>query len=253
MYRAGSLILAVGDDLAQHPGEWPGHRTSGSEAIAVLAGSRPTVLSVDGASRGRFSLQFTPFGRGHPSPVLSDGRGAVRFPACSGRLHRFGGAVLFTGSGCARLHVDQPGVPGLPMLIPVGNTLRGCPQEGPMQTLGAAASPFLGVSCPVPKSIACDRVGIGVHLRRAATLVTVQVAGRLVTLSPPLDPPDDLWLGYLFHAGLRRGPLKVGLPGAGHLGTGSPGVYPRVRVTAFFPDGRAATRSEIVQLHPGFG
>ena len=253
VFRAGSLILAVGEDLAQLPGERVGRGTSGSEAIAVLTGGRPTVLSVDGASRGRFSLQFTPSGRGHRSPVVSDGRDAVRFPACSRRVHRFGGGVLFDGGGCARLHVKQPGVPALPLLIPIGNTLRGCEAKGPMPALGATASPFLGVSCPVPNSIACDRVGIGVHLRRAATLVTVQVADRLVTLSPPLDLPDDLWLGYLFNAGLRSGPLNVGIPGTVHIWSGSPEVDAQVRVTAFFPDGLAATRGDTVQLHPGFG
>ncbi len=253
VYRAGPLILAVGDDLAQHPEEWAGRRTSGSEAIAVLTGNRAAVLSVDGASRSRFSLRFTPYGRGHPSPVLSDGRAAVRFPACGGRRHRFGGGVLFKGRGCARLHVEQPGLAAIPLLILVGNTLRGCPVTGAMATLGAAAMPFLGVSCPVGNSIACDRVGIGVHLRRAATLVTVRVGGRLVTLSPPTDPPDDLWLGYLFDAGLRHGPLKVPIPAGAQRWLGTPELFTRARVTAFFPDGRAATRSATVQLHPGFG
>lgn len=139
------------------------------------------------------------------------------------------------------------------MLIPIGNSLRDCPTTGAMPKLGAGATPFLGVSCPVPNSIACDRVGIGVHLCRAATLVMVRVAGRLVTLSPPLDPPDDLWLGYLFDSNLRRGPLKVLTPANGHLWFGSPEVHPRVRVTAFFPNGRAATRRTSVRLHPGFG
>lgn len=69
VYRAGPLTLVNGDDLAQHPEEWAGRRTSGSKAIVVLTGSRPAVLSVDRGSRGRFSLQFTPTGRGHPSPV----------------------------------------------------------------------------------------------------------------------------------------------------------------------------------------
>jgi hypothetical protein len=119
--------------------------------------------------------------------VLSDGRAAVRFPACSGRLHRFGGGVLFKGRGCARLHVEQAGLAAIPMLVRIGNTQRGR-QAPPLQMLGATATPYLCVSCPFSNSIACDRVGVG-HLRRAATLVTVRVDGRLVTLSPPMDPP----------------------------------------------------------------
>jgi hypothetical protein len=115
VYRAGPLTLAVGDDLAQHPAWWPRRRVSGSEAIAVLAGGRPTVLSVDRSSRDRFSLQFTPYGRGHPSPVLSDGTSAVRFPACVGGVHRFGGGILFRGAGCARLHVSEAGRAPIPI------------------------------------------------------------------------------------------------------------------------------------------
>jgi hypothetical protein len=49
--RAGPLILALGDDLAQHPRGWPVPRVSGSDAIAVLADARPTMLSVDRAGR----------------------------------------------------------------------------------------------------------------------------------------------------------------------------------------------------------
>ena len=253
VYRAGPLTLAVGEDLAQHPEEWSGRRTSGSEAIVVLSGSRPAVLSVDRASRGRFSLQFTPTGRGHPSPTLSDGRAAVRFPACSGRRHHFGGGVLFNGTGCARLNVEQLNRPAIPILIPIGNTLIGCPATTPTRTLGDATLPFLGVACPVGNSTACDRVGVGVHLHRAATLIVVQVAGRLVTLNPPMAPRDNLWLGYLDNAGLNHGPLNVHQPAGVNVWSGTPEVDTPVRVTAFFPHGLVSTRTGTVSLHPGFG
>jgi hypothetical protein len=251
VYRAGPLILAVGEDLAQHPQQRPGRWTSGSEAIAVLNSAHNVVLSVDPAWRARFSLQFTPDGRGHPYPVLTDGRPAVQFPACPGRVHRFGGGVLFKGAGCVRLHVKQSGRPAIPMLIPIGDTLRDC--ANPIRPLGAGVVPFLGVSCPVPNSITCDRLGIGVHLNPNATLVVVQLDGRLVTLSPPTDQPDNLWLGYLDGAGLRHGPLDVHIPPSSHLWSGTPEVHPRVRLTAFFADGHTASLTTTVLLHPGFG
>jgi hypothetical protein len=117
--------------------------------------------------------------------------------------------------------------------------------------LPATALPFLGVACPRPNSIACDRVGVGVHLDRPVVAVVVQVAGRLVRLSPPPDPPDDLWLGYLRHAGLGHGPLHVH---ARHgLWSGSPAVYPRVRVTVFFADGTVRSLRAEDFLHAGFG
>jgi hypothetical protein len=82
--------------------------------------------------------------------------------------------------------------------------------------------------------------------------VTVTVAGRLVTLSPPLDPPDDLWYRRLSDAGLSHGPLDVHRP-PGRLWFGIPEVYPRVRVTAFFADGTATSLHAVDFLHAGFG
>jgi hypothetical protein len=92
-----------------------------------------------------------------------------------------------------------------------------------------------------------------VTLKRAAALVTVQLAGRLVTLTPPMDPPDDLWLGYLLNAGLRHGPLDVHVPPRQTVWSGTPSVYARVRVTAFFTDGGAASLTATDFLHAGFG
>ncbi|MGH2892697.1 MAG: hypothetical protein ACRDPM_05435 [Solirubrobacteraceae bacterium] len=254
VYRAGPLILAVGSDLAQDPEEWPGRRTSGSETIAVLTGRDPVVVSVDAASRSRFSLAFPGPGLKHRHPVISDGLPAMRLPVCGGRMHRFGGGIMYRGTGCARLRVTRPGHPPVPLLIPIGNTLRGCPAPSSLQPLSTTATPFLGVSCPVPNSIACDRVGIGVHLSRTATLVVARIDGRLVTLSPPTDPPpDNLWLGYLDRAGPRHGPLNVQIESNTQQWSGTPEVNAHVRVTAFFPNGRAAALNATVLLHPGFG
>jgi hypothetical protein len=115
----------------------------------------------------------------------------------------------------------------------------------------SAALPYLGVSCPVGNLITCDRVGIGVALRRPAVLVTVEVAGRTVTLNPPSDPGSDLWLGYLDSAGLRHGPLKVRARAA--YWDGEPLVTPLVVLTAVFADGTVARAEGPDQLHAGFG
>jgi hypothetical protein len=192
VYRAGSLLLVTGGDLAQIPHRQL-RRPSGSEAIAVLTGDQPVVLSVDPGSRTRFALQFTPPTADPTATGIAAGLDAVRFPACGRTHHRFAGGVVFQGAGCASLHVTNTGGASMPLLIPIGNTPQGCPARAGPTRLPQSALPFLGVACSQPNSIACDRVGVGVHLKAAATLVTVTVAGRLVTLSPPLDPPDDLW------------------------------------------------------------
>jgi hypothetical protein len=251
VYRAGPLLLVTGEDLAQIPHRQL-RRPSGSEAIAVLTGDQPVVLSVDPGSCTRFALQFTPPTADPAATGTAAGRVAVRFPACGHIHHRFAGGIVFTGAGCARLHVTDTEGASLPLLIPIGNTLQGCPVRAANTRLPQSALPFLGVACSQRNSIACDRVGVGVHLKAAATLVTVTVASRLVTLSPPLDPPDDLWYGYLSDAGLSHGSLDVHRP-PGRLWFGTPEVYPRVGVTVFFADGTAASLHAVDFLHPGFG
>lgn len=244
VYRAGPLLLVTGEDLAQAPDQQV-RRGIGTEAIAVVTGRRPVLLSADLAAPVGVTLRFG--GR----PIRPGG--GVRFPACGGRLHRFGGGIAFSGAGCARLHVSVAGGASQPLLIPVGNSLRGCPTKRSAEPLAPEIDPFLGVTCHVPNSIACDRVGVGVGFAAPAALVMVEVDGRLVTLNPPLDPPDDLWQGYLYQAGLRHGPLAVGIAPGASFWSGTREVRPYVTVTVFYEDGTVASRTSRGFLHPGFG
>jgi hypothetical protein len=198
------------------------------------------------------ALQFTRGFPRVPNAVMTDGLRAVRFPACGTSAHRFYGGVLFVGRGCVRLSVTTANAPPSTMLLPIGSTLQGCPATDTLASLPASVLPFLGVACGQPNSIRCDRIGVGVGFDRAATLVVVQVAGRLVTLSPP-TPGSKLWLGYVQGAGPEHGPLRVRSPSRGGLWFGSPEMYPKARVIAFFPDGSFASTSATVLLHPGFG
>jgi hypothetical protein len=119
--------------------------------------------------------------------------------------------------------------------------------------LDSTALPYLGVACRRPNSIACDRVGVGVNMASAA-FVMVEVAGRWVTLSPPTDAPNDhLWLGYLHGAGLRRGPLDVGIPPRATRWLGTPEVQPEVTVVVLFRNGSVGRLTARGFLHPGFG
>jgi hypothetical protein len=184
------------------------------------------------------------------------GLGAVRFPTCPGRRTldgqlTFVGGLALHATGCAHLHVRVAGAPAATLLVPVGNSLSGCPSTNFAARLPSASFPYLGVACGAPSRVNCDRIGVGVHLRRPAILVTVQIDGRLVTLSPPPDPGDDLWQGALLGAGPRHRPLAVH---ARHgYWYGEPPVYPRVRVTAYFADGTSASRAGIGYLHAGYG
>jgi hypothetical protein len=256
VYRAGPLVLAIGEDLAQLPASDLAEPI-GSDAIAVVSGQQPVRLTVDRSSVPRFSLQFTAPMSGSPT-----GAYAVRFPVCGPRrggaasVHRFMGGFTVYGTGCVRLLVTPAGGPPSTMLIPVGDTLRGCPTRRSPEALPAGAMPYLGVSCPVGNSIACDRVGIGVTLTRPATLITVQLAGRTVALSPPAadSPRCNCWLGYLSRAGLRRrGPLHVPIRAGQTTWAGEPVVEPFVHLIVYLPDGTVATLSGRDYLHAGFG
>ena len=244
VYRAGPLLLVTGQDLAQLPDP----RCRGgpaTDAVAVVTGNRPITLSVDRAAPVDLSLRF--------GKRAADPGDAIRFPPCGGRLHRFGGAIRFWGKGCARFHVSVDGTAPQPLLLPIGNTLSGCPAARAPRRLQSTAFPFLGVACGSPNSIACDRVGVGVNID-AATLVMVEVAGRFVTLSPPTDAPNDhLWLGYLYKAGLRHGPLDVRISPHAIRWFGTPEVQPPVTVDVFFQDGTVGTLTGRGFLHAGFG
>ena len=93
----------------------------------MVSGQKPVRLTVDPSSVPRFSLQFTAPVSGSPT-----GAYAVRFPACGARrggaasVHRFMGGFTVYGTRCVRLTVMPAGGPASMMLIPVGDTLRGC-------------------------------------------------------------------------------------------------------------------------------
>jgi hypothetical protein len=191
---------------------------------------------------------------GHPTAVPPDGHSAVRFPACGSRAYRFFGGVSVRGTGCARLAVVSARQTTT-MLIPVGNALAGCPRPRPgSRPLPAPSLPFLGVACGRPDWIGCGRIGIGVTTATPARLVVVEIAGRVVALSAPAPPQTPtVWQGYLLGVSLRHGPLRIPVSARQDYWYGSPEVHPRVRVTAFFSNGRVASGTGIVLLHPGFG
>lgn len=69
-------------------------------------------------------------------------------------------------------------------------------------------SPYLGVSCPIANSIACDRVGLAVWLKRPALSVTATIAGAPLALNRYGDAPVNApvprrqFTGFLRPAGI---------------------------------------------------
>jgi hypothetical protein len=70
-------------------------------------------------------------------------------------------------------------------------------------------SPYMGVACPQPNAIACDRVGLAVSLKRSAISVDATIAGQPLKLDwfgeePRFasTKPRTAFAGYLRQAGL---------------------------------------------------
>jgi hypothetical protein len=163
--------------------------------------------------------------------------------------------ALVLSAACAPPGCGETGAPpGEAGGAPAGAAARPAPtpeRPATASRLPSRSFPYLGIACHIANWARCDRIRIGVHLARPAVRVTVQVDGRLVNLTPPPDPGDDLWEGALLGAGPRHGPLRVR---ARHgYWYGEPPVYARVRVTAYYADGTTATHADVGYLHAGYG
>jgi hypothetical protein len=120
-------------------------------------------------------------------------------------------------------------------------------------------TPYLGVACPVPDSIGCDRVGLAVWLTRPARSVSALIGGRRFALD------DDHWsgparhglrrmlAGFLHPAGLTRGPLRVVPDGPGGRWADGHPVSARVELAIRYGDGTHARIRLRLRLHAGWG
>jgi GNAT superfamily N-acetyltransferase len=124
-----------------------------------------------------------------------------------------------------------------------------------------ARAPYLGVRCPSPNSITCDRVGLAVWLRRPALHVSGTIAGQPLVLDWFGDerrvgslPPRRELDGYLHPA---RIVTRLGVhPDARGQWFGSPtGPWPTpiVRLTITFANGRRVVTRLRVPLRTGWG
>ena len=129
----------------------------------------------------------------------------------------------------------------------LGVTLVACASEN-HRAFVLSHAPYMGVACKIPNSIECDRVGLAVFLpkhRRAAQL-EASINGRPVEMRIPAAVPTRgiYFEGFLAHAGLKRGTLKV---------TEGKPVFATVHLTAHYRDGHSAETTRRVGLAPGWG
>ena len=121
-------------------------------------------------------------------------------------------------------------------------------------------APYMGVACPVANSIACDRVGLAVWLRRPAVTVSATLAGRPLALNwhgdtPPASAPQHVraaFDGYLQPAGIVSR-LHVAPEAGGRRWYGDGAPSPLVRFRIDYGHGTVVLTQEHVMLAAGWG
>jgi hypothetical protein len=114
--------------------------------------------------------------------------------------------------------------------------------------------PDLGVRCPTANSIACDRAGLAVWLRRPVRHLQAMIDGRRFALRAP-EQRAGYWEGTLRHAGfLRRGAALHITPDRGRLHwEGRHPVRAVVHLSAIAVDGAREAADVAVDLRAGYG
>jgi hypothetical protein len=191
--------------------------------IRISAGRQAT-LTVPAEHRASVSLVYAARARNRENLgaqgvySVADGDPAVTFRACDGEDAEFLGGIVVAGARCVPLRIAEPGRPQQRRVVSFGaGPCVSSTDTGGADRLPAAARrvlrrpPYMGVACPTPNSIACDRVGLAVWLREPVRSVTASIAGRQLRLHPGgSGGTGAAYLeGYLQPAGLLGGPMRI--------------------------------------------
>lgn len=193
--------------------------------IRVSVGRQATV-TVPPEHRASVALIYTARARNRENPGapggyrVDDGEDAVTLRACPDADTEFLGGVVVAGARCVPLQISAPGRPPQQRLLSFGAgecVSSKAARNAQANRRWAAARevlrrpPYMGVACPTPNSIACDRIGLAVWLDKPARRVTANIAGRHLRLRAGGfgGQGPTYWEGYLQPAGLLDGPLKI--------------------------------------------
>ena len=111
----------------------------------------------------------------------------------------------------------------------------------------------MGVRCPGPNSITCDRVGLAVWLEQPATRLTATIEGKPLRMKAPVRP-KGYYEGSLQPAGLTTpGPMHVTPDRGTSYWEGRHPLRARVHLVASYGDGSVAATTVRVWLHSGWG
>lgn len=123
-----------------------------------------------------------------------------------------------------------------------------------------SAAPYLGVSCPpTGNSIACDRVGLAINLRRRAVAVTATVAGWILPLTDRGDipavrgRPRTEFDGFLQPAGIVHHLHVVPDAGPNFWYGSTPQPQVQIRLVVNYGHGKLVTTHTTIALSTGWG
>jgi hypothetical protein len=117
-------------------------------------------------------------------------------------------------------------------------------------------NPYMGISCDMPNTVACDRVGLIVRLRRPA-VVTATIDGLALSLNDPTwsgafptgRPTIFIYAGFLQPADMTT---RMHVPPSSTLFVKSPPPSASVWFRIDFGHGNVVLTHEDVQLEPGW-
>jgi hypothetical protein len=117
-------------------------------------------------------------------------------------------------------------------------------------------NPYMGISCRLPNSVACDRVGLAVWLRRPA-VVTATIDGLALSVNDPTwseafptgRPTIFMYAGFLQPADMTT---RMHVPPSSMLFV-KPLPSPSVWFRIDFGHGNVVLTHKDVQLEPGWG
>jgi hypothetical protein len=146
-----------------------------------------------------------------------------------------------------------------------GGRPRRVPATSHPAVLSLPRAPGIGVACPgAPNNIACDRVGIEVWVSTTPALpahLVATIGDKSVELHDRTDAAycaskrtcSHFYTGYLQHAGLLNGVLKVQPDQGRYRWYGRHPVTGTLRLVATYRDGRTVRTTRRVALGPGWG
>lgn len=172
------------------------HNYAIAEMRLRIEAGRQATITVPREHRRSAALVYTLHARNREKPGaagayrVADGEHSLTVRACEDTDTEFRGGIVVEGARCVPIRV-RFGRSRVRRLLSFGaDQCVTRVRLGQRRRLSARArqvlarAPYMGVACPTPNSIACDRIGLAIWLKEPARTVTATIAGHHLRLQP---------------------------------------------------------------------